>query len=156
MHRKSVLYWPFYCLLRHYKYKYGFEIHPTTNIAPGFYLGHFGGVVINAQAIIGYNVNIAQGVTIGSSNRGSKCGVPIIKNSVWIGPGAKIIGNLTVGDNVLMAPNAVVVDDVKDNCCVGGIPAKVISDRGARKDYIQNPIDIDAYEKRNFIEDNTL
>ena len=88
---------PFYMLLRHYKYKYGYEIHPSTDIAPGFYIGHFGGIVINQKATIGYNVNISQGVTIGSNNRGPKCGFPTIGNNVWIGPGAKIVGRITIG-----------------------------------------------------------
>ena len=147
-YRKSILYMPFYMLLRHYKYKYGYEIHPSTDIAPGFYIGHFGGIVINQKATIGYNVNISQGVTIGSNNRGPKCGFPTIGNNVWIGPGAKIVGRITIGDNVAVAPNAVVINDVPANCCVGGIPAKIISDKGAGDEYIQNPIDITEYERR--------
>lgn len=146
--KSKLLYVPFSLILRHYKYKYGFEIYPTTEIGPGFYLGHFGGVVINKGANIGCNVNIANGVTIGSSNRGKKMGLPTIGNNVWIGSGAKVIGNIKIGDNSLIAPNAVVIDDVPDNCCVGGIPAKIISHTGANQEYIQNPIDINEYERR--------
>lgn len=146
-YRTGFLYLPFYMLLRHYKYKYGFEIHPSTHISPGFYLGHFGGVVINQKARIGFNVNISHGVTIGSNNRGTKCGYPKIGNNVWIGPGAKIVGRITVGNNVAIAPNAVVINDVPDNCCLGGVPARIISEKGAGAEYIQNPIDIKEYEK---------
>lgn len=78
----GILYNLFYFILRHYKYKYGYEIHPSTDIAPGFYIGHFGGIVINHQAKLGYNINISQGVTIGSNNRGLKCGCPVIGNNV--------------------------------------------------------------------------
>lgn len=146
-YRNGFLYLPFYMLLRHYKYKYGYEIHPSTDIAPGFYLGHFGGVVINQKARIGFNVNVSHGVTIGSSNRGPKCGYPIIGDNVWIGSGAKIVGRITVGNNVAIAPNAVVINDVPDYCCIGGIPARIISEKGAGPEYIQNPIDIIEYEK---------
>src|SRR3569833_3883117 len=65
-------------LLNRYRYRYGFDISYRTNIGPGLYLGHFGGVVINRRAVIGRNVNIAQGVTIGQTYRGRKAGVPVI------------------------------------------------------------------------------
>lgn len=137
-----LLYYLFYILWRHYKYKYGLEIHPSTKIGAGFYIGHFGGIVINTKSKIGCNVNISQGVTIGSINRGKKCGFPTIGNNVYIGPGAKILGSITIGSNVAIGANAVVIDDVPDNCSVGGIPAKIISTIGAGPEYIQNPIEI--------------
>lgn len=141
--RRSLLYFLPYLLLRHYKYKYGIEIHPQTKVGAGFYIGHFGGIVVNTNAVIGCNVNISQGVTVGSVNRGRKCGFPTIGNNVYIGPGAKILGNIHVGDNSAIGANAVVLDDVPDNCCVGGIPAKIISNNGAGPEYIQNPIEIE-------------
>lgn len=146
--KNRILYKLFYIFLRHYKYKYGFEIHPSTKIGAGFYIGHFGGVVINSKAIIGCNVNISQGVTIGSINRGRKEGFPTIGNNVYIGPGAKILGNIRIGNNVAIGANSVVLDDIPDDCSVGGIPAKIISHIGAGPEYIQNPIDVTSYETR--------
>lgn len=140
--KKSFLYYFFYILWRHYKYKYGLEIHPSTDIGAGFYIGHFGGVVINSKSKIGSNVNISQGVTIGSINRGKKCGFPTIGNSVYIGPGAKVLGNIVIGNNVAIGANAVVLENVPDNCSVGGIPAQIISHIGAGPEYIQNPVKI--------------
>ena len=144
--KNRVLYRLFSILLRHYKYKYGFEIHPSTRIGAGFYIGHFGGVVINTKATIGYNVNISQGITIGSINRGKKEGFPTIGNNVYIGPGAKILGNIRIGNNVAIGANSVVLNDIPDDCCVGGIPAKIVSNIGAGPEYIQNPIDVTTYE----------
>jgi len=124
---------------RHFSYKFGFDIPPETNIGPGFYIGHFGGVVITGKAIIGKNCNISQNVTIGFSSRGDKKGFPVIKDNVYIGPGAVIIGNITIGNNAAIGANAVVLNDVPDNGVVVGIPAKVISQKGS-EGYILNPV----------------
>lgn len=139
-HKNKIAY--FFCnqILRHYKYKYGIKISPKTEIGRGLYIGHFGGIVVNAQAKLGKNVNLSHGVTIGSNNRGAHCGVPTIGNNVYIAPGAKIIGNIKIGDNVAIGVNAVVLDDVPDNVSVAGIPARVISKKGAGAEYIQNPV----------------
>jgi serine O-acetyltransferase len=72
-------------VLRHHQIKYGFQIYPETQIGEGFYLGHWGTVVINPKTKIGKNCNIAQGVTIAQANRGKNEGVPEIGNEVWIG-----------------------------------------------------------------------
>lgn len=96
--------------------------------------------MVNAEAILGQNVNLSQGVTIGSNNRGETMGVPIIGNNVFIAPGAKLIGKITIGDNVAIGANAVVLRDVPSNVSVGGVPAKVISNKGAGAEYIQNPV----------------
>jgi serine O-acetyltransferase len=107
--------------------KYGIEIHTATKIGKGFYIGHWGGIVINPKAVIGENCNISQGVTIGIVNSGPKKGVPTIGDRVYIGPGAKVIGDIKIGNNVAIGANAVVINDVPDGVTVGGIPAKVIS-----------------------------
>lgn len=115
----------------HYKFKYGITIPFNTKIGKGFYIGHFGCIVVNPKTVIGSNVNISQGVTIGASNRGDKAGVATIGNGVYIGPGAKLIGAIKVGNNVAIGANAVVTHDVPDNAVVAGVPAKVISMDGA-------------------------
>lgn len=110
---------------------YGIQIPISVKIDDGFYIGHFGTIVINSSVVIGRNVNISQGVTIGRSNRGKNKGVPTIGDGVYIAPGAKIIGNIHIGNNVAIGANAVVVTDVPDNACVAGVPARVVSMKGA-------------------------
>ena len=125
--------------VRHYSYKFGYDIPPETMIGNGLYIGHFGGVVITSKAIIGKNCNISQNVTIGFSSRGKKRGYPMIKDNVYIGPGAVILGNIIIGNNVAIGANAVVLDNVPDNSVVVGVPAKVVSDKGS-EGYILNKI----------------
>lgn len=118
-------------MLRHYSYKFGIDIPYNTNIGRGFYIGHFGSIVVNGKATIGSNVNISQGVTIGQSNRGPRKGVATIGNCVYIGPGAKIVGNVKIGNNVAIGANCVVTKDIPDNAVVAGIPGEVLSMNGA-------------------------
>ena len=127
-------------ILRHYQIKYGFQIYPETEIGEGFYLGHWGHLVINPKAKIGKNCNIAQGVTIAQANRGKNEGVPIIGNEVWIGPNAVIVGKITIGNNVLIAPNAYVNMDIPDNSIALGNPAVITSKINATEGYINNKI----------------
>jgi serine O-acetyltransferase len=111
--------------------RFGISISPDVQIGAGFYIGHFGGIVVNEQAVIGANCNISQGVTIGQINRGSAAGCPVIGNNVYIGPGAKVIGRIHIGDHAAIGANAVVTKDVPSNTSVGGVPAKVLSDKGS-------------------------
>ncbi len=111
--------------------KLGIQIPIGTKIGEGFYIGHFGDIVINGRAAIGRNCNISQGVTIGQSSRGKNKGYPRIGNNCYIGPGAKIIGNIKIGNNVSIGANAVVTKDVENNAVVVGIPAKTISYNGS-------------------------
>ena len=127
-------------VLRHFQIKYGFQIYPETQIGEGFYLGHWGAVVINPKAKIGKNCNIAQGVTIAQANRGKNEGVPEIGNEVWIGPNAVVVGNIKIGSNVLIAPNAYVNFDVPDNSVVVGNPAQITSNENATLDYINRKV----------------
>lgn len=127
-------------ILRHYQIKYGFQIYPETEIGEGFYLGHWGTLVINPKTKIGKNCNIAQGVTIAQSNRGKNKGVPTIGNEVWIGPNAVIVGNITIGHNVLIAPNAYVNTDIPSNSIAMGNPAQIIPRENATEGYINNKI----------------
>ena len=118
-------------ILRHLSFKLGISIPYNTRIDKGFYIGHFGGIVINSDTVIGINCNISQGVTLGQANRGKNKGTPIIGNNVYIGPGAKIVGAVKVGNNVAIGANCVVTKDIADNSVVVGIPGRVISDKGA-------------------------
>jgi serine O-acetyltransferase len=122
-----------YFFLKRYSYKFGFNIPPQCKIGKGFYIGHFGRVIINEEAEIGCNVNISPGVTIGETYRGKNKGVPKIGNNVWIGTNAVIVGNIQIGDNVLIAPCAYVNFNVPNNGVVLGNPAKIISYKGTEE-----------------------
>ncbi len=139
-HRKPITGLFYKLLLRHYQIRYGFQIYPETQIGEGFYLGHWGHLVINPKTKIGKNCNIAQGVTIAQANRGKNEGVPVIGNEVWIGPNAVIVGNITIGDDVLIAPNAYVTTDVPDHSVVTGNPAVITPRAHATEHYINNKI----------------
>lgn len=115
------------CLMR----RYGIQIPYATKIGRGFYIGHFGTIVVNPKTVIGNNVNISQGVTIGRANRGKNAGTAIIGDEVYIGPGAKIVGAVRIGNRVAIGANAVVTTNVPDDAVVAGIPAKVISMNGS-------------------------
>jgi len=113
------------------KIKYGIQISIDTKIGKGFYIGHFGGIVVSGGAKIGNNCNISQDVTIGFIPRGKKRGVPVIGDNCYIAPGAKIIGNVKIGNNVAIGANAVVTTDLPDNAVAVGIPAEIISYNGS-------------------------
>jgi serine O-acetyltransferase len=132
-------------LLHHYTIRYGIDISRDTPIGSGLYIGHFGGIFVNQGVVIGNNCNISQGVTLGQLNRGERAGCPTIGNNVYIAPGAKVIGRISVGDHASIGANAVVVNDVAPHSSVGGIPARSISDHGSegyvnRTDYPPVPM----------------
>ena len=136
--KNSILWLLYKVLTRRYVYKYGFQI--GGNIGGGFFIGHFGTIVINENVIIGKNCNIAHNVTIGVTRRGEKKGVPVIGNRVWIGAGAVIVGAIKIGDNVLIAPNAYVNFDIPDNSIVIGNPGIIKKSDSATIGYINNLI----------------
>ena len=114
------------------KRKTGIEIHPGATIGKGLFIDHGFGVVIGETAIIGDNVVIFHGVTLGGTGKEKGKRHPTIGNNVFIGSGAKILGNIKIGNNVKIGANAVILKDVKDNSTVVGIPGKVIK-KGSRK-----------------------
>jgi len=118
-------------ILNTLQYKYGFAVSYHTKIGSGLFLGHTGGIVVNFKVVIGKNCNISHQVTLGIANRGTHKGVPIIGDNVYIGPGAKIIGDINIGNNVAIGANCVVTKDVPDNAVVVGVPGKVISYEGS-------------------------
>ena len=124
-------------MLHHYRFRYGFEISATTSIGPGLYIGHFGGVVISPYAVLGSNVNIAHGVTIGATSRGSRKGAPTLEDRVWVGAHAIIVGRVTIGREALIAPGAYVNFDVPSKAVVLGNPGQIVSDAGSAG-YVNN------------------
>lgn len=106
--------------------KLGFDI-PCNVFGKGLKINHFGCIIVNPKAKIGDWCDIHQGVNIGESV--DKC-APVIGENVWIGPGAKLFGNITIGNNVMVGANAVVNKSFDDNVAVAGVPAKVINTNG--------------------------
>lgn len=128
-------------ILNKLSYRLGISIPYNSRIGSGFYIGHFGGIVVNSNCVIGNNCNISHGVTLGQGNRGNSKGVPHIGDNVYIGPGAKIFGGLTIGNNAAIGANCVVTKNVPDNAVVVGVPGKIISFEGStgyvnRTDYL--------------------
>jgi serine O-acetyltransferase len=105
--------------------RFGISIPWRTQIGPGFYIGHYGGIFVGPGVVIGRNCNMSQGVTLGMSNRG-RIGVPTIGDNVYIGPGAKLFGRIKIGDNVAISANAVVGRDVPSNRIVAAAPPEII------------------------------
>jgi serine O-acetyltransferase len=117
---------------------YGFQIPPSTQIGKGLYIGHWGTIVVNARTTIGDYCNLSPGVTIGQTNRGKNKGTPTIGNRVWIGTNAVIVGNISIGDNVMIAPNAFVNVSVPSNSLVIGNPASILHREDATDGYIDH------------------
>ncbi len=110
----------------------GILIPIESKIGAGLYIGHWGGIFIHPNTIIGVNCNLSQGVTIGEGGREGNRGVPVIVDQAYIGPGAKLFGRITIGNNVAIGANAVVNRSVPDDAVVGGIPATVLNYKGSR------------------------
>jgi serine O-acetyltransferase len=130
-------------ILRHYSYKFGYQIPSVTNIGPGLHINFVGAIVINPDAVIGCNVNLHPGVTIGQTDRGKKQGSPQIGNCVWIGTNSVIVGRIKIGNNVLIAPGSYVVSDVPDGAVVAGNPASIVS-YGGVAGYLNYPVETTA------------
>lgn len=113
----------------------GISLPYTVTIGQQFYIGHFGGIIINANVKIGNNCNVSQGVTLGVSGRGENRGVPTIGNNVYIGANAVIAGPITIGDNCVIAANTLVTKSIEANAVVVGVPG-VIVNYNSSKDYI--------------------
>ena len=126
--------------LNRFSSKTNIQIPSHTKIGRGFYIGHSGGLVINPNAVLGNNINIANGVTIGQENRGKRKGVPTIGNDVWIGTNAVIVGNIKIGNDVLIAPLSYVNFDVPDHSIVIGNPARIISRDNAVDNYVNRKV----------------
>ena len=117
--------------------KYGIQIPLKTRIGGGLLINHYGGIILNQGVVMGENCNLSQGVTIGSVSRGKYKGCPKIGNRVWIGANAVVIGNISIGDNVLIAPLSYINCDIPDNAVVSGNPCKIINYNGSEM-YVKN------------------
>ena len=104
----------------------GIEIHPGARIGSGFFIDHGMGVVIGETAIIGQEVTIYHGVTLGGTSLQKGKRHPTIGNRVTIGAGAKVLGNIEIGDDSRIGANAVVVKSVPENSVVVGVPGQIV------------------------------
>ena len=134
----------------------GIEIHPGARIGKGLFIDHGMGVVIGETTVVGDNVLLYQGVTLGGTGKEKGKRHPTIGDSVVIGGGAKVLGNITIGDNSYVGANAVVVKNVPANSTVVGVPGRVTHQEGKKIDFdldhihIIDPImqEIEKLEKR--------
>ncbi|MBR2387936.1 MAG: serine O-acetyltransferase [Clostridia bacterium] len=110
----------------------GIEIHPAAKIGKGLVIDHGMGVVIGETAEIGDNCTLYQGVTLGGTGKDIGKRHPTLGNNVLVGAGAKVLGPFKIGDNSKIAANAVVLDEIPDNCTAVGIPAKLVRREGVR------------------------
>lgn len=114
--------------------KTGIEIHPAAQIGRRFFIDHGTGVVIGETTVIGDDVTIYQGVTLGGTGKDTGKRHPTIGNRVMIGSGAKVLGPFKVGDNSNIAAGAVVLEEIPPNCTAVGVPARIVRRDGVRVD----------------------
>lgn len=110
----------------------GISIPASVKIGKSFYIAHFGGVIINSNAVIGDNCNVSQGVTIGVSGLHEKRGVPVVGNNVYVGANAVIAGKIVIEDNVVVGACSLINSNVYENSVMLGVPAIKVSDKGSK------------------------
>ena len=106
--------------------KTGIEIHPGAQIGEGLFIDHGHGVVIGETAIIGNNVTLYQGVTLGGTGKEQGKRHPTLGDNIMVGAGAKILGSVTIGDNCKIGAGSVVLKDVPANSTVVGVPGRIV------------------------------
>ena len=106
--------------------KTGIEIHPGAVIGKGFFIDHGSGVIIGETAIVGDNVTLYQGVTLGGTGKETGKRHPTLGDNVMVSAGAKIIGSFTVGKNSKIGAGSVVLEEVPPNCTVVGVPGRIV------------------------------
>lgn len=114
--------------------KTGIEIHPGATIGKGFFIDHGMGVIIGETAIIGDNVTLYQGVTLGGTGKETGKRHPTIGDNVMIGAGAKVLGSFTVGENSMIGAGSVILQEVPPNSTVVGVPGRIV-----KRDQIKVP-----------------
>jgi serine O-acetyltransferase len=117
---------PYFILNKLVEITTGIMLPASVEVGEGLYIGHFGSIIINGGSVIGKNCKISHEVTLGTKGAGQGLGVPIIGDDVYIGAGAKVLGNIRVQDRAIIGANAVVVRDVPEGAIVVGVPAKII------------------------------
>ncbi|KAI4444352.1 MAG: serine O-acetyltransferase [Ruminococcus sp.] len=106
--------------------KTGIEIHPGARIGKGLFIDHGSGVIIGETTIIGDNVTLYQGVTLGGTGKEKGKRHPTLKDNVMVSAGAKILGSFTIGENSKIGAGSVVLEEVPPNCTVVGVPGRIV------------------------------
>lgn len=114
----------------------GVEIHPAARIGRRFFIDHGSGVVIGETAVVGDDCLLYQGVTLGGTGKETGKRHPTLGNRVVVGSGAKILGNITIGDDCRVGANSVVLSDVASHCTVVGVPGRVVRRFGSKDDLL--------------------
>lgn len=133
----------------------GIEIHPGAQIGENFFVDHGHGVVVGETTIVGNDVTLYQGVTLGGTGKEHGKRHPTVGNNVLIGAGAKVLGSITIGDNVKVGAGSVVITDIPSNTTVVGVPGHVIKRDDVRYEVenldqidIPDPIEVELEELR--------
>lgn len=137
--------------------KTGIEIHPGAVIGNGLFIDHGHGVVIGETAIIGDDVTLYQGVTLGGTGKETGKRHPTVGSRVMIGAGAKVLGSVTIGDDCKIGAGSVVLTDVPANSTVVGVPGRVViqNDQKVKNDldqvHLPDPVknDIECLKREN-------
>ena len=138
--------------------KTGIGIHPGAQIGKGLFIDHGSGVIIGETTIIGDNVTLYQGVTLGGTGKETGKRHPTLKDNVMVSCGAKLLGSFTVGENSKIGAGAVVLEEVPPNCTVVGVPGRVVKLKNVRvprvdmdQIHLPDPVkeDIAALQKEN-------
>lgn len=116
------------------------EMSINNQIGPGLYFAHPYCITVNPRAVLGKNINLHKGVTIGEEHRGPRKGYPMIGDNVWIGVNSTIVGNVSIGNDVLIAANSFVNCDVPDHSVVLGNPCVIKHRDNATEDYVNRAI----------------
>ena len=106
--------------------KTGIEIHPGATIGEGLFIDHGSGVIIGETTIIGNNVTLYQGVTLGGTGKEQGKRHPTLEDNVMVSAGAKVIGSFTIGENSKIGAGSVVLEEVPPNCTVVGVPGRIV------------------------------
>lgn len=106
--------------------KTGIEIHPGAQIGTGFFIDHGNGVIIGETAVVGNNVTLYQGVTLGGTGKEHGKRHPTVGDNVMISAGAKVLGSFTIGENSKIGAGSVVLEEVPPNSTVVGVPGRVV------------------------------
>lgn len=116
--------------------KTGIEIHPGATIGKGFFIDHGTGVIIGETTVIGNNVTLYQGVTLGGTGKETGKRHPTLEDNVMVSAGAKVLGSFTVGENSKIGAGSVVIEEVPPNCTVVGVPGRIV-----KRDNVKVPWD---------------
>lgn len=125
LYQKGHFFWARYLSQRAAR-KTGIEIHPGAVIGKGFFIDHGSGVIIGETAIIGDNVTLYQGVTLGGTGKETGKRHPTLGDNVMVSAGAKIIGSFSIGENSKIGAGSVVLEEVPPNCTVVGVPGRIV------------------------------